>query len=67
MFAIRCLSVFAIFFLIDYYFFQSLLTLGKSWSAPKRKKIRFMYWGITAFTMLLAVVGAITYKNPIIP
>jgi hypothetical protein len=67
MFAIRFLSVFAIFFLVDYYFYQSLLTLGKSWSAPKRKKIRLIYWGITAFTMLLAVAGAITYKSPILP
>lgn len=41
--------------LIDWYFYQAVLTVTKSLSATKRAVIHWIYWGFTAYTVIIAV------------
>ncbi|MFN7839559.1 MAG: hypothetical protein ACK5QG_16455, partial [Bacteroidota bacterium] len=40
----------ALFLIVDYYFFQAVVTVSKNWSDTWRNIVRWAFWLPTAFT-----------------
>jgi uncharacterized protein len=45
-----------IIFLLDLYFYQAILTLIKNYSPARKQVIKYIYWGLTTYTMIFLLV-----------
>ncbi len=55
----RFLLIIALMLVIDFYFFQSVLTLLRNSSPSKRSTVIYIYWGFTIFSVALLLVNFI--------
>jgi predicted MPP superfamily phosphohydrolase len=54
---VRILIAGLILLLIDWYFYQAVSTVLKSTSETRRNSVFYIYWGFTAFTLILILIA----------
>jgi len=63
---LRILFPLIIFLAVDFYFFQSIKTISADYSQSSRSLTTKIYWGISIFSMLSAIILLIAYQNQLI-
>jgi predicted MPP superfamily phosphohydrolase len=63
----RFLFSIALLVMVDIYFYQAVRKITAAWPYKKKRRVDFIYWGLTATIVLLTIFNVITYQNPILP